>query len=91
VVASSSTGSGSFGVARRISSQASNVCACDSDPAVTHSFVEKTVEKITDLMLTVPLGCPAWQADNLEPLILVISLPFIEIFPLAFQEHFDYQ
>ena len=60
-------------------------------PRLLKALWRKRLEKITDLMLTVPLGCPAWQADNLEPLILVISLPFIEIFPLAFQEHFDYQ
>jgi len=37
--------------------------------------------KITDFMLRVPLGCPAWQADNLEPLILAISLTLSQTFP----------
>jgi len=36
-------------------------------------------------MLTVPLGCPTWQADNLEPLILSISLPLSKSFPWPFR------
>jgi len=90
VVASSSSGSGSFGVAGQISSQASNVCACDSDPAVTHSFVEKTVGKNygLDVDSSSGLSCLASRQPGTVDSRDLTS--FIEIFPLAFQEHFDY-
>ena len=40
---------------------------------------------VTDVMLTVPLGCPAWQADKLEPLILAISLTLSHSLPWRFR------
>ena len=54
-------------------------------PGLLTALWRKQVGKITDLMLTVPLGCPAWQADNLEPLILAISLPLSNSFPWRFR------
>ena len=75
MVASPRSGFGGAGVARRVGAQASDIGACDCDKSLTHGFVEKQLGKITELMLTVPLGCPAWQADSLEPLILAISMP----------------
>jgi hypothetical protein len=44
-------------------------------PRLLTALWRKQLGKLTNVMLTVPLGCPAWQADNLEPMILAISLP----------------
>jgi hypothetical protein len=55
-------------------------------PRLLTALWRKQLGKVTDLMLTaVPLGCPAWQADNLEPLILAISLPLSKSFPWRFR------
>jgi hypothetical protein len=54
-------------------------------PWLLTALWRKQLGNITDLMLTVPLGCPAWQADNLEPLILAISLPLSKSFPWRFR------
>jgi hypothetical protein len=54
-------------------------------PRLLTALWRKQLGNITDLMLTVPLGCPAWQADNLEPLILAISLPLSKSFPWRFR------
>ena len=55
-------------------------------PRLLTALWRNQLEKITDVMLTVPLGCPAWQADNLEPLILLrISLPLSHLLPWRFR------
>ena len=38
-------------------------------PRLLTALWRKQMGKLSDVMLTVPMGCPAWQADNLEPLI----------------------
>ena len=44
-------------------------------PRLFTSSWREQLGKTSDILLTIPLGCLAWQADNLEPLILAISLP----------------
>ena len=54
-------------------------------PRLLTALWRKQLGKLTDVMLTVPLGCPTWQADNLEPLILAISLPLSHSLPWRFR------
>ena len=54
-------------------------------PRLLTALWKKQLGKLTDVMSTVPLGCPAWQADNLEPLILAISLPLSHSLPWRFR------
>jgi len=50
-------------------------------PRLLTALWRKQLGKLTNVMLTVLLGCPAWQVDNLKPLILAISLPLSHLLP----------
>ena len=45
----------------------------------------KQLGKTADCLLTIPLGCLVWQTDNLEPLVLAISLPLSRLPPWRFR------
>jgi len=46
---------------------------------------QKQLGKTADIWFTIPLGCLVWQTDNLEPLILAISLPLSRLPPWRFR------
>jgi len=48
-------------------------------PRLFTSSWRKQLGKTADIWLTIPLFCLVWQTDNLEPLVLAISLPLVRL------------
>jgi len=51
---------------------------------ILHLFTcswQNQLGKTAEIWFTIPLGCLVWQTDNLEPLILAISLPLSRLPP----------
>jgi hypothetical protein len=54
-------------------------------PRLFTSTWRKQLGEKADCLLTIPLGCLVWQTDNLEPLVLAISLPLSRLPPWRFR------
>jgi hypothetical protein len=62
-----------------------SVATCCCDPASVHFNLAKAVGKNGELFADNPSGCLVWQTDNLEPLVLAISLPLSRLPPWRFR------